>query len=92
MKLSDLHEQIKEHERQLAPGSETAMLGDWLERMRVVAGELPDDVGEWDTIEIPDDEAQWWLRAYAIMTEHDGDEEWDLHRIYDSIQLPPSDK
>ena len=79
MKLSIHYNDIREYEARLAPGSETALLGDWLERMREVAGgKLPRDRGAWHEIEIPDEEAAWWIAAYAKYEECDGQIDTDV--------------
>lgn len=82
IKLADLTNEIRDIERHLAPGSETAMWGDYCEAMRNATGHLPydDDI---DGAMVPADEAQWWRDAYAALQ---ADPDRDAQDIYDSLQ------
>ena len=71
--LSKLTAEIKARETELAYGSETMLWGDYCERMRQLTGVLPyneDAVQDAGDPEIADDEAKWWMDAYAL---HAGD-------------------
>lgn len=72
MKLSELTDRIREYEGDIAPGSETLLLGEYNEAMRKATGALPTQLGRLDTPdpEVPEDEAQWWLRAYHYLDGH----------------------
>ena len=65
MKLTELTERILIRERELAPGSESELWGDYCEDMRKLTGHLPyaDDI---DGVDVPDDSAAWWLVEYRI--------------------------
>lgn len=64
MKLADLNVAVKRYEQQLAPGSESILLGDYNENMRKLCG-VVGVCGEPGDAEVPDASAAWWLGAYA---------------------------
>lgn len=66
--LRELTAEIREHERTLAPGSETGLWGSYCEDMRRITGVLPyhDDEGErYVTVS----QAEYWRREYADQLE-----------------------
>ena len=76
---ADLYAEIKETDRRLAPGSETAMWGDFCARMH----ELGLDVHEPAEQTIDPDEAEFWTAAYSLfLSRPDCD---DLQDIYNAI-------
>ncbi len=80
--LADLYADVREHERSLAPGSETIMLGDFWEATRKVC-EIPSDPGDYDSVTVPREHADWWRAAYATA---EADPTRDAQDIYDSLQ------
>lgn len=62
--LRNLTEDIRRHERSMAYGSETALWGEYCERMEQITGHLPYDDYSGDP-QVPADEAGWWMAAYA---------------------------
>lgn len=61
---------IHELDRALAPGSETALLGDALDSIRRTSD--------------PDADLAWWVGAYRLLEwARDNRERWELHYAYD---------
>jgi len=87
MRLSDLHDEIKRTEIAMAYGSETPLLGDWLARMYELVPDLPSDRGEWSEIDVPDDEARWWLEAYRRYEDCNGQCSDIQADIYDRVSV-----
>ncbi len=81
MKLSELNQIVNSYEARMAPGSQTAMLGDYNERMRQVTGLEGTCCGDSDA-EVPADEADYWQRVYAA---YEANPEQELQVIYDTI-------
>ena len=81
MSLRDLTEEIQSEERILAPGSETALWGEYLECMRRELGVYPiDDTDQLDATIVPPEQVAWWRGAYraCAWAEDHGEEamEW----------------
>lgn len=76
--LRTLTDAVRDMERAQAPGSETILWGDYIERMRQVSGVLP--IGDYDDAAVPRAEAMWWLGAYAAHEAYDQ----QAHSPYDS--------
>lgn len=77
---AELYKEIKGIDRSMAPGSETAMWGNFLEAMRVAGIQ---DLHEPADQQIDAVEAQWWLDAYAAFeAEPDID---DVQTIYSRL-------
>jgi hypothetical protein len=58
---------IREYEAAQAPGGETGLLGDYLERMRILGlpeSETTSQGAAASTIEITQAEYDWWIGAY----------------------------
>jgi hypothetical protein len=66
MTLAELRAEIKGHERDLAPGSETNMLGHFNEDCRKVYGVLPYDDRAYD-IEVEEEFVDYWRHVYCKM-------------------------
>lgn len=66
MTLAELTEEIRDYERDLAPGSETALWGEYCDRMRQITGLMPWDDDAADRV-IPWGESRRWLKAYEYM-------------------------
>lgn len=65
--LISLMEHVNECERQLAPGSETILLGQCIERMRQLTGVNATAWREIDpSVMVPGYEAAWWRAAYEL--------------------------
>lgn len=75
---ADLYRDIKASDRGMAPGSETSMWGDFVNRMR----ELGLDVHEPADQVVDADEAQWWRDAYEAF---EADPQADVQDIYNGI-------
>lgn len=79
--LSDLWATVESCEGRLAYGSETAMLGDfWAAIRRLV--DVPKDPGLYDTVQVPKDEADWWIAAYEAL---EAEPSRDTQDIYDAL-------
>jgi len=68
--LTELTRTIRDYERQLGPGSETALWGDFITRAQQVAG--VDVRGEEydERTTFPATEATWWVAAYIYLGRH----------------------
>lgn len=66
MRLDILTDRIRDYERTLAPGSETALWGEYVEQMRDQVGVSPlRDLDDYP--DVPEDEAAWWIGAYRAL-------------------------
>lgn len=81
--LNDFLNDIRTLEGELATGSETCIWGDCIHRLNEVVGYnvLSAD----DTVEIPIDEARWWLSAYKKLSDPNEDINDLQSDIYDRI-------
>ena len=65
MTITEYTESIKRYERDLAPGSESALWGAYAEDVRRQTSILPwDDAA--DETDCPPSVMEWWTRAYEI--------------------------
>lgn len=80
--LSDLTAELREIDRELAPGSETHVWGNYLDRMRDVTGVDPLNADVAETAIVPDAEAEWWRNAYAILRANPN---WTMDMIRDAV-------
>ncbi len=75
MKYLDLYTIAKDTERRIAYGSESALWGDFLNRMHEIGA--PDMHPEPDdSFEVTQDEADWWIDAYEaeeLFFDHEDD-------------------
>lgn len=80
MEYAELVKKIKEHEKDLAPGSETPLWERFVSRM------IELDINPHDPQDqiIDDDEAKWWLTAYEEYNKVGGDVE-DLQAFFDTL-------
>lgn len=62
--LADLTATIRDAERELAPGSESGLWGEYCEDMRLETGVLPYH-DETDAVGVPPEVASWWLGRYC---------------------------
>ena len=85
MKLADLVKRVTEYEAQIAPTSETALWGRFLDRMREITGIIPYNTDYCTNEEVPDDEAQWWLTAYESLLTLETMPHRIRNRIYDEF-------
>ena len=86
MTLAELNKQVQEYETELAPGSETPLLGDYNERMRQITGQVGVCAKNPD-VKVPTPEARWWLKAYALYSARPDCDNLQGD-IYDSVRLP----
>ena len=67
--LRNLTDEIKALDTELAPGSETHLWGDYINRLSEVTGRDP--LTDYDNdVPVPDAEADWWRRAYGYLKSH----------------------
>lgn len=81
MKLRDLTEQIRVYEREMAYGSETTLWGAFWGEYR---DKIEDDA-DMDTtdVDIPDEDGEIWLAAYAKMEEfEESEEDYNLDNLF----------
>ena len=79
MKYQELYDTIKAYEREIAPGSESALWGRFVSRMY----EIDIDPHDPQDQTISDDESQWWLKAYDRYSEIADVE--DVQEFFDSL-------
>ena len=85
---ADLITELRHEDQKHAPGSETAMWGDFVARMHELArehGHDPRHVWELDA-PLPEGEVDWWREAYRLLDEAGGDVE-DMQALYDSVAI-----
>ena len=73
MKLKELTDKVKEFEGLQAPGSETALWGDYIEAMSGKYGIYvysAKDVEALESTDVSADDAKWWLAAYQYQGEY----------------------
>ncbi|MFA9461011.1 hypothetical protein [Thiohalorhabdus methylotrophus] len=84
MRLQDLNARILEHEGRIAGmGEETPLLGLYNVAMSSATGHFGVEEPEADP-EVPQDQAEWWLRCYQELEER-GEMYQDLQDLFDAI-------
>jgi len=85
--LRTLTDHITKIDAEQAPGSETRLLGEYLDDMRLATGVGAWPVGNHDDVDIEPEVSAWWIAAYAVQAEVEeaGTLGWDVADLLDDM-------